>query len=165
MYSISKLYLTVLFGLFFLSLSSCHLFESTKVPVKEIKTASSWSEKDQAPSFESCEGLSSDDQVSCFEEMLAFTVLDYINENPWVASENVDEEVVLNLLIDKEGLISLESVDASNYILDAIPDLENSLIMAINLLPQAQPAVKTNVGTLVTTSIKLPLKIIAQEEN
>ncbi|MGY8966491.1 MAG: hypothetical protein ACKVHJ_04750, partial [Flavobacteriales bacterium] len=76
-----------------------------------------------------------------------------------------DEEVVLNLLIDKEGLITLESVDASNYILDAIPNMENSLITAINLLPQAQPAVKTNVGTLVTTSIKLPLKIFAQEEN
>ena len=165
MYSNSKLYLTVLFGLFFLSLSSCHLFESTKVSAKEIKTASSWTKKDQAPSFESCEGLSSDDQVSCFEEMLAFTILDYINENPWVASENIDEEVVLNLLIDKEGLISLESVDASNYILNAIPDLENSLITAINSLPQAQAAVKTNVGALVTTSIKLPLKIIAQEEN
>ena len=48
MYSKSKLYLTVLSGLFLLSLSSCHLFESTKVPAKEIKTASSWSEKDQA---------------------------------------------------------------------------------------------------------------------
>ena len=165
MYSNSKLYLTVLFGVILLSLSSCHLFESTKVPAKEIVIASSWSEKDQAPSFESCEGLSSDDQVSCFEEMIAFTVLDYINENPWVASENIDEEVVLNLLIDKQGLITLESVDASNYILDAIPYLKNSLITAINLLPQAQAAVKTNVGTLVTTSIKLPLKIFAQEEN
>lgn len=165
MYSNSKLYLTVLFGVILLSLSSCHLFESTKVPAKEIETASSWSEKDQAPSFESCEGPSSDDQVSCFEEMIAFTVLDYINENPWVASENIDEEVVLNLLIDKQGLITLESVDASNYILDAIPYLKNSLITAINLLPQAQAAVKTNVGTLVTTSIKLPLKIFAQEEN
>ena len=165
MYSNSKLYLTVLFGVILLSLSSCHLFESTKVPAKEIETASSWSEKDQAPSFESCEGLSSDDQVSCFEEMIAFTVLDYINENPWVASENIDEEVVLNLLIDKQGQITLESVDASNYILDAIPYLKNSLITAINLLPQAQAAVKTNVGTLVTTSIKLPLKIFAQEEN
>jgi hypothetical protein len=165
MYSNSKLYLTVLFGVILLSLSSCHLFESPKVPAKEIETASSWSEKDQAPSFESCEDLSSDDQVSCFEEMIAFTVLDYINENPWVASENIDEEVVLNLLIDKQGLITLESVDASNYILDAIPYLKNSLITAINLLPQAQAAVKTNVGTLVTTSIKLPLKIFAQEEN
>jgi hypothetical protein len=165
MYSNSKLYLTVLFGLFLLSLSSCHLFESTKVPAKEIKTASSWSEKDQSPSFESCEDLNPEDQVSCFEEMIAFTVLDYINENLWVASENIDEQVVLNLLIDKEGLITLESVDASNYILDAIPDMENNLITAINLLPQAQPAVKTNVGTLVTTSIKLPLKIFAQEEN
>ena len=105
MYSNSNLSLTVLFGLFLLSLSSCHLFESTKVPAKEIKTASSWSEKDQSPSFESCEGLNPEDQVSCFEEMIAFTVLDYINENPWVASENIDEEVVLNLLIDKEGLI------------------------------------------------------------
>ena len=86
--------------------------------------------------------------------MIAFTVLDHINENPWVASENIDEEVVLNLLIDKEGLITLESVDASNNILDAIPDLENSLITAVNLLPQAQAeaGVKTNVGALVTTS-------------
>ncbi|MFQ3341149.1 MAG: hypothetical protein ACI9TK_000807 [Flavobacteriaceae bacterium] len=164
MYSNSKLYLTLLLVAFLFSFSSCHFFESTKIPAKEIKTASNWSEKDQAPSFSSCEGQEAEDEASCFEETISFTILNYINENPWIASETIDEEVIMNLLINKEGLITLESVDASNDVLAAIPDMENSLIEAVNLLPQAQPAVKTNVGTLVASSFQLPLKIYAEEK-
>jgi hypothetical protein len=50
-------------------------------------------------------------------------------------------------------------------VLEAIPNLESNLYDAINLIPQAQAGVKTNVGVLVSTAFQLPLRIFAQEEN
>ena len=43
-------------------LLGCHLFESTKVPSKEIKSASSWSEKDQGPNFSECDDFENDQE-------------------------------------------------------------------------------------------------------
>ena len=70
---------------------------------------------------------------------------------------------VLNLLVDQDGMISMSSLDAPDYVIEAIPNLEATLYEAINLIPQAEAGVKTNVGVLVTTSFTLPLRIFAQE--
>lgn len=150
------------FGLLLLTLSGCHLFESTKVPTKEIKAASSWSEKDQAPTFPECEGMDATDKQACFESLISNTILDFLADNPWESSEILQEEIVLTLKIDEEGIFTLEEVVYSNQIDSAIPSLEENLQMAVNSIPQAQPAMKSNVGTMVATSFKLPILINAQ---
>ena len=43
----------------------------------------------------------------------------------------------------------------------AIPNLEEQLVSAINMIPKAEPAIKTNVGTFVSTKIVLPIMIVA----
>ena len=81
-----------------------------------------------------------------------------------VASENIDSEVVLNLVIDQEGFISMTSIDSSDYVLNVIPNLESTLFESIEYIPQAKAAVKTNVGVLVSSSFKLPIRIFVQKE-
>ena len=46
-------------------------------------------------------------------------------------------------------------------IIEFLPDIENLLSDAVISLPQALPATKTNVGTLVETKFTLPIQIIA----
>ncbi|MDA7765092.1 hypothetical protein N8931_04330 [Flavobacteriaceae bacterium] len=92
-------------------------------------------------------------------------ILNYIEEQDWIASENIDTEVVLNLVINEEGFISMASLDASSKIEAAIPNLESTLADAVNQIPQAQAAIKSNVGALVSTSFKLPIRISALEDN
>ena len=143
--------------------SGCHLFDSTKVTSKEIKAASAWSEKDQQPSFSDCDGFDQTvDKQNCFESVISNTIMDYISENPWKSSEYLDEEIILNLNIDKEGYFSLQEIEHSNEIIEAIPNMEKSLKIAVSQIPQAQPAIKTNVGTFVAISLKLPIMISAQ---
>ncbi len=141
----------------------CHLFESTKVPKKEIKSASSWSEKDQGPNFSECDDFENDqEKKDCFESIISNSILDYLDQNPLESSEFISEEINIVLKIDKEGYFSLEEFNGSNKIDDAIPSLKEQLEIAISLIPQAKPAIKTNVGTFVSTKLNLPIMITAE---
>ena len=141
----------------------CQLFESNKVTPQEIKSASTWSEKDQEPSFSDCDGFDQAiDKKNCFESMISNSIMDYISENPWESSHYIDEEIVLNLHIDKEGYFSLQDIERSKEIADAIPNMDESLEIAVSQIPQAHPAIKTNVGVFVATTLQLPIMISAQ---
>ena len=141
----------------------CQLFESNKFTPQEIKSASTWSEKDQEPSFSDCDGFDQAiDKKNCFESMISNSIMDYISENPWESSQYIDEEIVLNLHIDKEGYFSLQDIERSKAIADAIPNMDESLEIAVSQIPQAQPAIKTNVGVFVATTLQLPIMISAQ---
>ena len=94
--------------------------------------------------------------------MISNSIMDYISENPWESSKYIDEEIVLNLHIDKEGYFSLQDIERSKVIADAIPNMDESLDIAVSQIPQAQPAIKTNVGVFVATTLKLPIMISAQ---
>ena len=68
----TKKYLTLLLIPFLvIQLTSCDFFESTTVSSKEIKKASSWSKKDQAPSYPECESLEKDEQLECFQNIIS----------------------------------------------------------------------------------------------
>tara|TARA_B100000287_G_scaffold408759_1_gene435423 strand:- start:570 stop:1046 length:477 start_codon:yes stop_codon:yes gene_type:complete len=153
------IYLSIVSFLFL----GCHLFESTKVPSKEIKSASSWSEKDQGPNFSECDDFENDqEKKDCFESIISNSILDYLDQNPLESNESISEEINIVLKIDKEGYFSLEEFNGSNKIDEAIPTLKEQLEIAVSLIPQAQPAVKTNVGTFVSTRLSLPIMITAE---
>lgn len=153
------IYLSIISFLFL----GCHLFESTKVPSKEIKSASSWSDKDQGPNFIECSDFENDqEKKDCFESIISNTILDYLDQNPLESSESISEEINIVFKIDKEGYFSLEEFNGSNKINEAIPTLKEQLEIAVSLIPQAQPAVKTNVGTFVSTRLSLPIMINAE---
>ena len=152
-----------LLAIFFILFNGCHLFESTKVSNSEIKAASTWSEEDQMPSFPECDVIDIDaDKKICFETIISNTIRDYLEQNPWQSNEIFDEEINLTLHIDKEGYFSLYKLEHSNVINNAIPNLEQTLQIAVSQLPKAEPAVKTNVGTFVASTIKLPIIILSQ---
>ena len=153
------IYLSIVSFLFL----GCHLFESTKVPSKEIKSASSWSDKDQGPNFSECDDFENDqEKKDCFESIISNSILDYLDQNPLESNESISEEINIVLKIDKEGYFSLEEFNGSNKIDEAIPTLKEQLEIAVSLIPQAQPAVKTNVGTFVSTRLSLPIMITAE---
>lgn len=140
----------------------CHLFESTKVSSKEIKAASTWSEKDQSPTFSECESIEdAGDKKICFESTISNSILDFIDQNPLESSESISEEISVVIIIDKEGYFSLDEIERSRKMDSAIPNLEEQLLSAINMIPKAEPAIKTNVGTFVSTKIVLPIMIVA----
>ena len=157
-----KIIILVLFPFFVIQLSSCDLFESTTVSSKEIKKASSWSKKDQPPSYPECESLDKEEQLECFQNIVSDRLMTTILEASFVASTPFEESIDLTIKVDKNGAFSLVEAEIPNSVLDALPYLESTLNDAVLNLPEALPATKTNVGVYVDTQFKLPILIRAQ---
>lgn len=140
---------------------SCEYFETNTHTPQQIKQASSWSEKDQVPSFESCQDLDTKDQFNCFKNTIRTSLEESLYAEALISTQEIDREIVLNLLIDTDGAIRITDTEGASNVFEAVEDLENILTNAVAQLPLALPATKTNVGVKVKTSIKVPIRIIA----
>lgn len=155
--SASLLFILTSFGLTILSCDNLN----TKVPASEIKKASNWSKADQYPTFTDCQGMEGKEAQQCFGDVLGESVSSYIYSQELVANRSIDAEIILVIEVNKEGTISLSSIEDPNYVLSDVSGLEGILEQAVEQSPKALPAVKTNADTAVTVSIKLPVQIIA----
>ena len=142
-------------------LASCDSF-NTKVPASEIKKASTWSDSDQFPSFDSCEGLEDKQLQKCFGDTLGERIAQFLATQELIASRAIDAEIILVIGVDKEGALSLNAVEDPNYVLSDVTGLEDLLTQAVAEVPNALPAVKTNADTRVSVTLKLPVQIVAQ---
>lgn len=151
---------SVIILLFF---SSCHWLDSGRLSQKEINIASSWSTNDQYPTFESCDKVEGEDQRKCFSNIVSEAIKSYLNQQQLISSISIEEEIFLNIKIDKEGFFSLLNMEASESITSAIPDLQNIITDAVYSIPQAIPALKTNVGEIVDSQLLIPIQINAKK--
>ena len=142
---------------------SCDAF-NTKVPSSEIKKATQWSSKDQYPSFPECEGMRGDELITCFSTVVSENIEAYLSAQELQASAPIETTIEVKLMVDKTGMITLDSFDDPDGIASLVTDFETFLNEAVVELPQAQPALKTNVGTTVNVALKLPITIVAQPE-
>ena len=150
--------------LFLFIFTGCEYFSTSTHTPQQIKKASAWSADDQGPSFESCLGLSAEEQFPCFKYTLSQTVNEALYAEELIATETLNEEIILVITIDAEGSIALDSIENGDSVADALPNLSEIVTNAILSLPTAIPSVKTNVGISVTSSIKLPIQIIASPQ-
>lgn len=145
-----------------ISSSSCELLSSTKVSSSEIKKASSWSSKDQPPSFPECEEVEKKGQLKCFQSIISDQLKLAISDFDIIAVEPLNQEIIVQIKIDKEGVFSLLDAKIPNTVRDAMPELEQILTQAVANLPLALPATKTNVGVYVDSQLSMPVQISAQ---
>ena len=142
----------------------CEYFSTSTYTPQQIKKASQWSDEDQTPGFESCQDEAEEDRFSCFKNTISSTVNNALYAQELVSNQTIDQEIVLEIQIDKEGVISLLSIENASTVLDAIPSLSVLLEEAIESLPTALPATKTNVGVKVDSQLKLPIRVIANPQ-
>ena len=157
-----KNFLLFLIVILIISSSSCELLSSTKVSSSEIKKASSWSSKDQPPSFPECEEVEKKEQLKCFQSIISDQLKLAISDFDIIAVEPLDQEIIVQIKIDKEGVFSLLDAKIPNTVRDAMPELEQILTQAVANLPLALPATKTNVGVYVDSQFTMPVYISAQ---
>ena len=152
----------IMIPLFVIQFYSCELFESTTVSSKEIKKASSWSSKDQPPTYPECESLEESEQLDCFQSIISELILMTVFDANMVANSSINASLLLTLKVDKTGFISLLEIQIPNSISEALPDMETKLQDAVANLPKALAATKTNVGVYVDSQFTIPLQIRAQ---
>ena len=142
----------------------CEYFSTTTHTPAQIKQASAWSEEDQLPGFESCQDVPEEDRFLCFKNTISSAVNNALYEETLISNQQLEDEIVLKIGVDKEGVISLLEIDNTATVLDALPTLSTILEDAIDALPLAIPAKKSNVGIAVDTQLKLPIRITASEQ-
>ena len=123
------------------------------VPDSEIESASSWSINDQPPSFPECENLKNNQHLDCFRNIIEIEINNFLNNKVFPLDSN---EYILTLKIDTIGKFSLDKLNPSNKLDNTSINLIKS---AVENIPNALPAIKTNVGEFVEVSFNLPFKL------
>jgi len=123
------------------------------VPDSEIESASSWSINDQPPSFPECENLKNNQHLDCFRNIIEIEINNFLNDKIFPLDSN---QYILTLKIDTIGKFSLDKLNPSNKLDNTSVNLIKS---AVENIPHALPAIKTNVGEFVEVSFNLPFKL------
>ena len=148
----------------FFVVQGCEYFNTTTITSKQIKDQSLWKDKDQAPSFDDCNDLEGEDNLTCFKETISDNISYALSQYDFITSEPLDQEVVFVIEIDLEGYFSLVNVEDEYDVISKIDSLYTEFESIVASLPQALPAIKTNVGIKVKTKLKLPIRIIASPQ-
>jgi len=138
--------------LFVITLISCDS-NFLKVPDSEIQSASKWSINDQPPSFPECENLKMEDQLDCFRDKIEIEMSNFLDNKTFPLDST---EYKLTLKIDTIGRFSLDKLLPLNKL-----DEKYLLIIheAVEQLPNALPAIKTNIGEFVEVKFSIPFKL------
>ena len=123
------------------------------VPDSEIESASSWTINDQPPSFPECENLKNNQHLDCFRNIIEIEINNFLNDKIFPLDSN---QYILTLKIDTIGKFSLDKLNPSNKLDNTSINLIKS---AVENIPNALPAIKTNVGEFVEVSFNLPFKL------
>ena len=123
------------------------------VPDSEIESASSWSLNDQPPSFPECENLKNNQHLDCFRNIIEIEINNFLNDKIFPLDSN---QYILTLKIDTIGKFSLDKLNPSNELDNTSVNLIKS---AVDNIPNALPAIKTNVGEFVEVTFNLPFKL------
>ena len=147
-----------LFYLIFFTITSCSFFETETISKKQIIEQSKWSISDQYPSFPECEDFENEDQKDCFDDTVNYLIQDYINTFELESDRSIDIKFNLTIEISKDGVFKLIHVE-NEKLGSQIPNFNNIIREAVDSLPKALPAVKTNVGVYVATKFTLPIEL------
>lgn len=129
--------------------------------LKKIETPTiitNWNINDEPPSIKLCDQLDSQlERNICFHEKLIKLIFDNIDLSEVVVENNLNDTLILSILIDAKGKISLLRSSIPQKVKTQIPLIDTLLIKAIRKLPNILPATKTNIGVQVSSSFELPL--------
>lgn len=142
-----------------LVLVSCEFYKKKNIDTNSlINTNITYNSVDVFPLFPGCENVENEDNDQrCSKTKLAEYIYSALSENEIVTSESINGKVNVTLLISNKGKVSLESIVASEKLMNQIPNIEVLISDALEKLPILKPAIKR--GVLVNTKVILPIVV------
>ena len=126
---------------------------NVRVSNTDIQSASTWNINDQPPSFPQCENLKNNEHLDCFKNIIEIEINSFLNDKVFPVDTS---EFILTLKIDTVGKFSLDKLSP----LEKLNSESINLIKnAVENIPDALPAIKTNVGEFVEVTFNLPFKL------
>jgi hypothetical protein len=138
--------------------SSCDFFSySKKDKGKAVDTIVDFTKVDEFPSFGKCKNLLNEARINCFREEIHKRITEGLQQYNFVTKNSLDEEVLIDVLINKDGKFVLGKVTASDIVTSQLPELDSIIKLTLEKLPIINPATKR--GIPVVTKYQLPIKI------
>ena len=125
---------------------------NVRVSDSEIQSASAWSINDQPPTFPQCENLKNKEHLDCFKNIIEVEINNFLNDKVFPADTS---EFILTLKIDTIGKFSLDNLSALGKLNSTSKEMIKN---AVENIPNALPAIKTDVGEFVEVTFNLPFK-------
>ena len=145
---------------------SCDFISPNKTTLRNTTLADleiDFSDVDVYPLFMDCNNCdTSDKQNLCFEMELIRRLQKLTSKNVLDASGQVNDTVMVDILVNTEGKISIVNIYKNDIIAKQIPELDSLLYKSIASLPAAvQPSLKR--GIPVNSMFKLPILVSVSE--
>ena len=141
---------------------SCDFISPEKTALRNtmaLDTVIDYNEVDVYPLFMDCNNCdTSEKQNLCFEMELIRQLQKITLDIELGANDQIRDTVMVDILVDTEGKISISEIHKSEYILEALPELDSLLYQSIAELPATvQPSLKR--GIPVNSMFKLPIVV------
>ncbi len=151
--------------IFVTSLTSCEeLFKPTVADTVVVEKSIKWTNKDKFPSFPECEN--GFDIQNCFKKAFTSKVKEALTLEGIVFDMPVDNETALvTIEVDTKGRITMLDAQISRGLNEAVPKMKVHIDNAIRTLPNAIPALKSNVKTPVSVTFQVPIRITTEESS
>ncbi|EIJ38317.1 hypothetical protein [Galbibacter orientalis] len=150
--------------LFCLLMVSCELFTSEKKAKEEIikreRQSINWNDVDQYPLFENCdETAHRNEQRQCFQETFTQHFLATLSASHLVTHKNLNDTINVQLLIGKEGNVSILQIKKNKKVAKEIPEIDTLIASSVETLPRVYPALKRNIPVNIKIQLPIILKV------
>lgn len=140
--------------------TSCDYFEKQKVNSEDLLEEElqtfNWNDVDTYPTFNSCDSITAKEESKiCFQNTLLSHLNTYLGEQNIVVSEDVNDTIRLNLIIDNKGHLEIDNMVIKPETQFQIPEIDSLLRQSLKDIPRIYPAIKR--GQQVTTAFELPV--------
>ena len=117
-----------------------------------------WSKTDEPPSIKLCDEINDDvKRLNCFKNKITTLISNNLNFSEYRVKNQLNDTLLVSILIEKNGKISLLNTSDNFNIKTEIPLIDTIIRDAISRLPNILPATKTNIGVQVSSRFELPL--------
>ncbi|MFK5878391.1 MAG: hypothetical protein QM478_02725 [Flavobacteriaceae bacterium] len=149
----------ILFFLCGFFLVSCEFFQKKELSNDSvIDTVIDYNSVDVFPLFPKCDSIPSQEkQKICTQIKLSEHIYASLASIDIITSKKVSDTLLITLIIDKTGKVSLSNIKSSEMIQQQIPNLDRLIESGIENLPLLKPAIKR--GMPVATEFTLPIVV------
>jgi hypothetical protein len=117
-----------------------------------------FSSVDTFPSFKVCDSIIDKTQkADCFRTTIHQKIGAELRKHAFIIKDSIDEVINVDLLINSEGVFTLDAIQSSNNIKKVLPHLDSLLRETVEKLPKIHAANKR--GIPVTIKYSLPIRI------
>ena len=149
--------LSFLLMMFFIT--SCDKFSFSKNKnIQVLDTIVDYSSVDTFPSFKACDSIIDKAKKSdCFRTTIHKKIGAELQQHTFVIKDSIDEVILVDLIINSEGVFTLDAIQSSDNIKKTLPQLDSLLKNSIQKLPKIFAANK--MGIPVSVKYSLPVRI------